>query len=622
MRLLGCRLVRCALVAVVACGGSSEPASTPAQLIITGDHQTGVVGKPLGETIGARVIDASGRGVAGARITVEVQGSGSAAGGTTDETGLFRTAWTLGTRVGETQRLVLRVADAPNVAALVSASERADVPTTLRLVGGPVSAQNGAPLSPAIAVSVADQYGNLIVSSGLQVTVSAPGRTLRGAVTSTTDAGGRATFPGLTIVGKAGAAPLTFTAPQLTGTASLTLTAGAPRALEAVSDSTQTSEPSSLGAPLIVRVVDESANPVPGVRGLFTFVALTTSESFVTDAGGFASYSGWRLPGKVGTYLVIAAVDSLPELAFRIIARVGAPAVANPISIPASIEVATSATISVRVVDKYGNPIPFSPVTWTAPIGGGRVSPVSAITDEEGAVSTTVTMPRAAGTTRTRVTLASGVTQDLLITAAAAAPFRMVVSPLRSAIPVGATTTVRATVFDIFDNPVPNVIFGTSTVIRAGLGTVSPTQDTTGIDGTVRFTITGAAIATQQLFNINSLTSGHTDFVTVETTGASLPGLFASAQELTAGATHIFRCTAFAFRSDGSGAAGVPITFSLAPGQGTIFAGGTSYSSTTDPNGYVTVDWLLPSAGSFSMTVSSPTPNLYANPTSCRATAF
>src|SRR5262249_7746849 len=155
-----------------------------------------------------------------------------------------------------------------------------------------------------VVVSVADQYGNDVVSSGVQVTASAPQRVVRGTTTIPTDAGGKATFTGLTIVGRSGAASITFSAGQVAGSTALTLAPGSPRKLEAVGDSTQTSEPSSLGAPMVVRVVDESGNAVPGVRGTFTFVALLATTSFTTDAGGFASYAGWRLPGKVGTYVV------------------------------------------------------------------------------------------------------------------------------------------------------------------------------------------------------------------------------------------------------------------------------------------------------------------------------
>jgi hypothetical protein len=624
MRLLVKRVVVGALAGLAACGGAGDPiASAPARLIVVGDQQAGTAGNRLTEAVGVQIVDAAGRGVRGVNTTFDVQGGGSVSSttGASNDSGFVRTTWTLGTKVGDQQRLVVHAGDGGALTATVSATPRADVPSTVRVVSGPTNAANGVALSPII-VAVADRYGNDVATSGVQITASAPQRTLRGTPTATTDASGRATFSGLTVVGKAGAASITFAASPLTGSMPLTLVAGPARAIEIVGDSTQTSEPSSLGAPLVVRVVDESANPVTGEKVTFTFVALTTATSSTTDAGGFASFTGWRLPGKVGTYLVIAAVDGLPGATFRIFARVGTPAVANPISVPASIEVATSATVSVRIVDKYGNPIPFSPVTWTAPIGGGRVSPASTITDEEGATSTTVTMPRTAGTTRTRVTLAGGATQDIFISATAGVPTRLVVSPTRSAIAVGATTTVRATLFDFYDNPVPNAGLAARTVIRAGLGTISPASGTTDATGGLTFTITSAASSTTQVYTINSLATSHADIVVVETSGAPLPGLFASSQEITTGVTHVFRCTAFAFLASGAGASAVPITFSLASGQGTIFAGGTSYSTTTDANGFASVDWLLPSAGTFSMSVTSSTPGLYANPTSCRVTAF
>jgi hypothetical protein len=172
----------------------------------------------------------------------------------------------------------------------------------------------GAVLDPAPAVQLLDTSGSSLKRAGVAVTVGlgTPAATLAGTTTRLTDANGRASFPGLTVLAPPGAYRLHAGAPAMATATSepFQVNAGAPAAVEAASPLAQSGPE---GVPVLaapaVRVEDAAGNPVAGVTVAFVVTAgggTILRAGAATGSDGVASAGEWVL-GAHGTAQALEA---------------------------------------------------------------------------------------------------------------------------------------------------------------------------------------------------------------------------------------------------------------------------------------------------------------------------
>lgn len=183
----------------------------------------------------------------------------------------------------------------------------------LVLVTAPsTTAQSTVALAVQPSVRVQDIQGNVVPGAGRVVTASVTsGSPAITNATASTDAGGTATFAGLTLTGSIADYTLRFSSPSLP-----ILTATAPTALAAgpATRVTITTQPSSIalsGVPLtsqpVIQVRDAAGNAVLGVGTSVSAEivgggATLAGATVLTNAGGTAVFTQLALSGTAGTY--------------------------------------------------------------------------------------------------------------------------------------------------------------------------------------------------------------------------------------------------------------------------------------------------------------------------------
>jgi Big-like domain-containing protein len=146
-------------------------------------------------------------------------------------------------------------------------------------------------------------------------------------------------------------------------------------------------------APLIVKVLTEADEPVEGVQVRFELTdpaAGSVSPAFATTNGSGEAVATWTLGTVPGSYIALAQIvtaEVTDSIEFHATAHPGAPDTLTalpPQNQPGAREQAVTNPPRVRVVDRFGNPVPDIPVAWQVIAGGGRVSGTISSTDSEG----------------------------------------------------------------------------------------------------------------------------------------------------------------------------------------------------------------------------------------------
>lgn len=147
---------------------------------------------------------------------------------------------------------------------------------------------------------------------------------------------------------------------------------------------------------LVVKVLDQAGNPLPGA--VVSWIAIQGGGSFnnstlKTDAAGRAAVT-WVLGVTAGPQVARATVGTLTPVSFTATARPGAPAAlaysGDAQTAPAG--TALAAPLLIRVNDKWGNAIPAVAVAWKVTAGGGSLSAASVATDSTGQARVTWTL--------------------------------------------------------------------------------------------------------------------------------------------------------------------------------------------------------------------------------------
>jgi len=417
---------------------------------------------------------------------------------------------------------------------LPGASEPASV--TL-LQGDGQNGRVGEPLPQPILAAVADGAGRPVEGAKVAfvLTDPAPGATVT-PDTATTDADGKVTAQ-VVLGTRPGAQAGEVRALGANGTA----TASAPFTLNAVSENANgitavsgdnQSGPvgSTLAAPLVVQVADAFGNPIQGVDVTWTAQGggTVSSATTTTDARGLASVTRTLGPAA-GAQSTLASVDGLAgsPVTFVHTATAGA---ASGLSIvsgdhqsgPVSTELPQPIVVEVR--DAQSNLVPSVAVTWVVGTGGGRVTPTTTMTDQNGRASANWTM----GSSPVANTVSAVVGSEVVTfnaMATAGAPARLSLSTEPSATAVSGVPLPQQPVVQLLDaqgNPSSQGGVSVLVAIASGDGTLGGTTTRatdgngraaftdlviTGAPGTrtLRFTATGFAAVTSTQIDIGAV---------------------------------------------------------------------------------------------------------------------
>jgi hypothetical protein len=174
-----------------------------------------------------------------------------------------------------------------------------------------------------------------------------------------------------------------------------------------------------------------------------------TPETAITDANGRVS-AQWRLGTVATPFAVTATADIAGRVqAAQFLATVlpGAAAHLDRVAGDAQRAAPGAAlpdSLSVRVTDSYGNPVPDVSVAWTVASGGGTISPTSRATDAQGIAKAQWTMGTAVGTDTARAAVEGLPTLNFIATAGGA--IRVSIGQPRANALVGDTLSIVASV--------------------------------------------------------------------------------------------------------------------------------------------------------------------------------
>lgn len=459
-----------ALLLAAACDSPSEPSNgPPAQNveIVSGDDQDGVVGEQLQAVLAARVLDAEGRPIRGKLVHFRVSSGGGSVeedSVLTDDQGIARERWVLGTVARDTQKVeahaVNRTTGATEALVVFSAVGAPGAAAAVVAVGdGEWIGPAGSTLADSIEVRVVDRYQNAVPGATVQWSVRGGGGTLSPA-TAATDATGIARSawtlgPRLDADQVVEAAVGAGIATSIHATASVPSVA---TAAKAAGDGQSASVTSVLPTPLAVVVTMPDGSPVVGARVTWQAGAAggaVDPGTTTTDAQG-RTEARWTLGTTAGSHSVSATIEGLPPITFAGVASAGFPqgvvAVAGD-GQGGRIGATLVEPLAVRVVDEFGNGVPGVDIGWEVE-GGGSLS-ASTTRSGSGGMSTVRWTLGASVGTQTVTARSAGTPATFSATASSAPVASISVSPADPTLAVGATLQITATPISDVGDPLP-----------------------------------------------------------------------------------------------------------------------------------------------------------------------
>jgi adhesin/invasin len=599
-----------------------------------GDGQSAVAGEVVATPPAVVVRDTFGNGVPNVAVTFAVDsGGGSVTGGaaTTDSLGVARvTSWRLGTSAG-VNTLTAAVSDLPLVTFTARGLAGAPAAVTVS-AGNGQSATVGTAVAVAPAARVADANDNPIFGVSVTFAVASGGGTVTGEAAST-DSSGIARAGSWTLGTTAGANTLTATVSGLPeATFSATGTPGAPvtMSVSAGDGQSATVNTAVATAPAVV-VSDQYGNGVPGVEVTFAVASgggAASGATAVTAASGVAAVGSWTLGVTAGTNTLTASASGLASVTFSATGTPDAAASAVLFSgdnQSATVGTAVPVSPSVLVRDQYGNPVPGVTVTFAVTSGGGTATGAAPLTNSSGvaSVGSWILGPLTGANTLTATVspLSVSFVFAAVGTVGAAATITVAQGNNQSAT-VGTAVAVAPAVVvrDANGNLVAGV--AVSFTVTGGGGSVTggaAVTDSLGLAMVGSWTL-GTAVGANTL----SATAG--TLAAASFTATALVGAPASvgvsagnAQSVAAGTAVSDPPAVVVLDQYGNPVPGVVVTFSVAPGHGTL----TGETATTDLTGVARVgSWTLGTeVGADTLTVTASPAGLAGNPVIFTATA-
>lgn len=531
------------LAASSTCGGDEltlPDEGNPASLeLVSGRGQNGTVGQPLSDTLIVSVTDSKDRPVSGQAVVFALTGNSQGDvipdTATTDDAGLARSRWVLGTTSG-TQTLQARVVGFSNLTLDFSAQALPDAAANVVLVSG--DGQNGivgSTLADSLVVRVVDGFDNGV--PGIAVDWAAVGGGSVSDASTTTDANGRT---GVTRTLGSGSGPQSTTATVAgVGGSPVTFThqagSGSATDLELVSgDDQQGPAGFPVGAPLVVKLVDTNGNGVPGIP--VTWVIGTGGGSVipptgVTDANGLAS-TNWTLGPAAGSNSLNATAAGF-IVPFSATGTAAAPtqmAANSTTNQTGTAGLAAPSSPSVRVSDVNDNAVQGVGVTFTVTQGGGSVSHGTVGTDANGiATLPTWTLGAAVGPNQLEASVAglAGSPVAFNATGNPGAPSSLQITTQPPAnVQSGAAFAVAPVIqlLDATSNPVPAAGVDVTVDVTGGgatlNGTLTQTTNAIGVATFAGLSLVGPSGSYTLDFDASGLTGATSTTVTV---GAGAP---------------------------------------------------------------------------------------------------
>ncbi|HEY0192161.1 MAG TPA: Ig-like domain-containing protein [Kofleriaceae bacterium] len=368
------------------------------------------------------------------------------------------------------------------------------------------------PYAEPLAVTVRDRYGNPV--SGATVGYTAPGdgpSVTLSAITATTDA--------------TGGAAVSATANQLGGSfivhaavdgvadaAAFALgnIAGSPATLVIVAGDAQRATVDTDLAPLVVKVLDAFANPVPAAVVSFaasagSATAVLASGSAQSDAGGLATMTA-HAGTTAGAYTITASLlGAASPVSFALINTPGAAATITAAleSTPqnAQVEHPFAQPLAAQVLDAFANPVPGVTVTFVAPatLATGTLASTTATTSSDGRVSTTITAGTVAGAYAVTATAKDVATAASFALANLAGEVYTITASTgagqSATVATGFAAPIVVLVQDAHGNAVPDATVVFTAPTSGATASPARAEVTTRADGTAQTTLTCAYVA-------------------------------------------------------------------------------------------------------------------------------
>jgi hypothetical protein len=177
---------------------------------------------------------------------------------------------------------------------------------------------------------------------------------------------------------------------------------------------------------LIVKVLTGD-QPAPGRKVAFMLTedpaaGTITPDTATTDTEGKA-VAHWTLGTAPGDHLVVARLvgdETATQVAeFRAAAKAGAPDTLSPASVlsqPGRRGQPVATPPVVRVVDRYGNPVPDVSVAWQVTAGQGEIG-APTVTDADGKATVAWTLGNRIGVQKLTAAIGSAIGSPVTFTA-------------------------------------------------------------------------------------------------------------------------------------------------------------------------------------------------------------
>jgi len=295
--------------------------------LAAGDAQSATAGARLAEMVAVKVVDAFGNGVPGATVKFEAGNGGSVQpdAQATDDRGMARVAWTLGTTAGTHMMRARMNGDATSVEATATARP-GRARQLVKIDGDELALVAGGAVE--LRVQAQDSFGNPVPGAPVEWQVP-PGAARIEAKTAQADASGTVEAL-LTTPPTAGAIDVTASMPAEGGRQSVTFAllthAGPAATLSAIRAESQNGVVNkAVSRQPAVRVTDQNGNPVAGAAVEFTVTGgngQAEGTAQVTDKDGAASVGRWVLGPEPGLNELQAAVAGVEgKVTFRATAK-------------------------------------------------------------------------------------------------------------------------------------------------------------------------------------------------------------------------------------------------------------------------------------------------------------
>ena len=577
------------VVAAGGCGGT-EPSGPAVRLGLAVQPAGARSGIPLETQPVVQLLGADGGPVAAGDVTVtaSVQGApllGTAAVATNENGRAVFTDLAIG-GLATTRSLVFTAAQLENVSHNVPVA--AGPPARLA-PAAPIAqaAVVSSPVTARPAVTATDAAGNPVAGVAVTFAVTAGGGTVSGA-SQTTGGDGMATVGSWTLGAAVGPNALSATSPGLEGspvafTASALLLSPTLFRLNAGNGQSAPVGGAVAVAPSVI-VTGIGEQPVPGVPVTFTVIeggGQVSGATPVTDANGIATVGSWVL-GNAGANRLTAASPGIAgsPVTFNatgmqsgaISAHDEPPARAGAVSAPVLPRPA------VRVTAANGSPLSGIAVTFAVTGGGGSVTGATQTTNDVGVATVgSWTLGPAAGANELRASVGPGYIGNPVIFAALGVgqlPNQITISAGNGQqAAVGTPVSVRPAVrISLSGTPVPG--YPVTFTTQDG-GTVTGASAVSGADGiaTVGGWTLGETPGTQELRVVTSFgtvtftataLAGEPAIFAATSPGVTVDGIVGREPETLPGVIVADRF--------GNPLAGVPVTYSVGSGGGTVGA--------------------------------------------------